>query len=90
MPGGLARRAWIVVLVATLIGATSAATLDHGGHGFDQDCALCTLRHQPVAELAAGPQPPTTYTPRLVVSSPGNTPTLAYSDPAVPARAPPV
>lgn len=57
MHAGLARRspgwrAWIAVLAIALAGAASAATVWHGDHAGDQDCAVCQIRHQPVAELS--------------------------------------
>ena len=56
MHTGLARRSpgWrvrIAVLAVALVGAASAATAWHEDHVGDQDCAVCQLRHQPVAEL---------------------------------------
>lgn len=57
MHTGLARRSpgWrvcIAALTIALVGAASAATAWHGDHAGDQDCAVCQLRHQPVAELS--------------------------------------
>ena len=57
MPTGLARRSpgWhvrIAVLAVALVGVVSAATAWHRDHAGDQDCAVCQLRHQPVAELS--------------------------------------
>ena len=57
MHTGLARRSpgwrvWIAALAIALVGAASAATAWHGDHAGDQDCAVCQLRHQPVAELS--------------------------------------
>ena len=57
MHTGLARRSpgwrvWIAALAVALVGAASAATAWHGDHAGDQDCAVCQLRHQPVAELS--------------------------------------
>ena len=51
MHAGLARRspgwrAWIVILAVALVGAASVATVWHGDHAGDQDCAVCQLRHQ--------------------------------------------
>ena len=43
-------RGWIVVLAMALAGATAAAAICHEEHATDQDCAVCQLRHQPVAE----------------------------------------
>ena len=56
MHAGLARRspgwrAWIVILAVALVGAASVATVWHGDHARDQDCAVCQLRQQPVAEV---------------------------------------
>lgn len=53
MHTGLARRslgwrAWIAVLAIFLAGV---ATVWHGDHAVDQDCAVCQLRHQPAAAL---------------------------------------
>ncbi len=54
---GLARRSpgwriWIAALAIALVGVASAATAWHGDHAGDQDCAVCQLRHQPVAQLS--------------------------------------
>ncbi len=56
MHPGLVRRSlgWrvsIALLVMALVGVASAAVW-HGGHTGDQDCAVCQLRQQPVAELS--------------------------------------
>ncbi len=45
-------RAWIAVLAIALVGAASAATVWHGDHAGDQNCAVCQLRHQPAADLS--------------------------------------
>ena len=45
------RRVWIAALAIALVGAASAATAWHGDHAGDQECAVCQLRHQPVADL---------------------------------------
>jgi len=57
MHTGLARRSpgwrvWIAALAMALVGAASAANAWHGDHAGDQDCVVCQLRHQPVAELS--------------------------------------
>lgn len=57
MHTGLARRSpgWrvcIAALAIALVGAASAATAWHGDHAGGQDCAVCQLRQQPVAELS--------------------------------------
>ncbi len=57
MHAGLVRRGpgwrgWIAVLAVALAGAASAATVQHGDHAADQDCAVCQLRHQPAADLS--------------------------------------
>ena len=49
-------RAWIVGLALALAGATAAAAICHEEHATDQDCAVCQLRHQPVAESSGSLQ----------------------------------
>ena len=49
-------RVWIAALAIALVGAASAATAWHGDHAGDQECAVCQLRHQPVAELPGDPE----------------------------------
>ena len=60
MHAGLVRRSpgwrgWIAVAAIALAGAASAAIIQHGDHGADQDCAVCQLRHQPAADLSGHP-----------------------------------
>lgn len=55
-------RAWLVILLVAVSGATAIPAIWHVDHGPDQDCAVCKLGHEPVADLADGSQttPPET------------------------------
>ena len=94
MHGGFTRRGpdwrrWIVVLAVALIGATSVSAVAHGPHEADQDCAVCSLRHDAVADLAGVSLPGPVDTPEPGI--PAATPLWITADhtPQLPARAPP-
>ena len=94
MHTGLARRSpgWrvrIAVLAIALVGAASAATAWHGDHAGDQHCAVCQLRHHPVAELPGDLEiGPADVTERLEPLPSGSW-TASDRPSRVPARAPP-
>lgn len=94
MHTGLARRSpgwrvWIAALAIALVGAASAATAWHGDHAGDQHCAVCQLRHQPVAELSGDLQiGPADVAERLEPLPRGGC-TASDRPSRLPARAPP-
>ncbi len=82
-------RRWIVILAVALIGATSVATIWHGPHDVDQDCAVCSLRHHVVADLVGAllTGPADTSEPGIPAASPRWI--AANHASQLPARAPP-
>jgi len=53
----LLRRAWFTALLVAVLSTTAVATVWHSGHDADQGCAVCKLRHQPLADLADRAEP---------------------------------
>lgn len=95
MHAGLARRspgwrAWIAVVAIALAGAASAATVWHGDHAGDQDCAVCQLRHQPVAELSVNLDVGPADAAELIEQLPVDNRAASERFSRLPARAPPV
>ena len=82
-------RTWVAAVAIALIGATSASTIWHGEHGADQDCTVCHLRHQPVADLSVAPQMGLVGTPELLMRSFIAPWVSSDHGSPVPARAPP-
>ena len=94
MHTGLARRSpgWrvrIAVLAIALVGVASAATAWHGDHAGDQDCAVCQLRHQPVAELSGDLGIGPADAAERLEPLPGDGWTASDQPSRLPARAPP-
>ena len=94
MHTGLARRSpgWrvrIAVLAIALVGAASAGTAWHGDHAGGQDCAVCQLRHQPVAELPGALEIGPAYVAERLEPPACGAWTAADRYPRLPARAPP-
>lgn len=95
MHAGLVRRslgwrAWIAVLAIALTGGASVAAVWHGDYVGDQDCcAVCQIRHQPVAELSVNPDvgPAAAAEPIEPLSGDDRTASDRFS--RLPARAPP-
>ena len=94
MHAGLVRcspgwRAWIAVLAIALAGAASAATVWHGDHAGDQDCAVCQIRHQPVAELSVNLDVGPADAAELIEPLAGDDRAASDRFSRLPARAPP-
>lgn len=55
LPYGRVLRSLIVVLALALVAVAAVAGPLHQGHGSDQDCTICQLRHQAANTLTAIP-----------------------------------
>ena len=93
MHGGRTRReprwrAWIVVLAIALIGAASASAVWHGPHDECEDCAVCQLRHDVVADLVVAPLSAPADAPTRIAPSTVRWNASQHAS-QVPARAPP-
>ena len=89
LPYGRIFRSLTVVLVVTLITVASIAGPLHLGHGSDQDCAICQLRHQAANILTATPLPgPADWTESPILVHSTDTITSRYERNA-PTRGPP-
>ena len=89
LPYGRIFRSLTVVLVVALVTVASIAGPLHLGHGSDQDCAICQLRHQAPNILTAAPllgPADWTESPILVHSTDTITSHYGQNDPA---RGPP-
>ena len=53
----LLRQAWFTALLIAVISTTAVAAVWHSGHDADQGCAVCKLRHQPLADLTDRAEP---------------------------------
>ena len=95
MRAGLVRcslgwRAWIAVLTIALAGAASVAAVWHGDYAGDQDCcAVCQVRHQPVAELSVSPDVGPADAAELIEPFSGDDRPASDRFSRLPARAPP-
>lgn len=83
-------RVWTIALLVAAASVTAVSAVWHVGHETDPDCAVCKLRHQPLADLASDlhtvrpeareslsealPQPPSA---RTVLQAPARAPPLA-------------
>jgi len=81
-------RASFVALLVAVLSVTAVSAAWHAGHEAEPDCAVCKLRHQPLADLAGDIQVARLDAPERVVVAgldelPADTPS------AVPARGPP-
>ena len=83
-------RTWICVLAVALIAVSVAPTVFHAEHGADQDCAVCNLRNQPIADLSGELQVRPTEAPEALAQAPRVTSVLSYHGARIPARAPPL
>ena len=89
LPYGRIFRSLTVVLVVALITVASIAGPLHLGHGSDQDCAICQLRHQAVNTLTATPLlSPVDWTESPILAHSTDTITSRYERNA-PTRGPP-
>ena len=82
-------RAWLATALVVVVGTTAVSALWHAGHETDQDCAVCKLRHQPLADLAGDMRVTRTDTPdpsteAFLIWIPADTTS------PIPARAPPL
>ena len=94
MHGGCTRReprgrAWIVVLAIALLGAASASAVWHGSHDAGEDCAVCQLRNDTIADLVAAPRSVPAAAPARVAPPSAVRWNASQHDSSVPARAPP-
>ena len=95
MHGGCTRReprwrAWIVVLAIALLGVASASAVWHGPHDeCEEDCAVCQLRRDLVADLVAAPRSVPAAAPARVAPPSTARWNASQHDSSVPARAPP-
>lgn len=80
--------AWVVILLLAVAGATAVPAVWHADHGPDQDCAVCKLGHEPVADLAddsqTAPLEPSADLPELLARW-----AVVVASSPVPARGPP-
>ena len=84
-------RTWICALAVALIAAVAATpTVSHAQHGADQDCAVCKLRDQLLADLCGELQVRPTEAPEALAQAPRITSVLSYHGARIPARAPPL
>ena len=79
-------RIWIGTLAVALLAVTAAPTVFHA----EQDCAVCKLRHQPLAELSGELQVRPTEAPEAPTQAPRVTSVHSYHGARIPARAPPL
>ena len=82
-------RTWMCALAVALIAVTAAPTVFHAKHSADQDCTVCALRNQPLANLSGELQVRPTEAAETVTQTPRVTPVLSYHGARIPARAPP-
>ena len=83
-------RTWICVAAVALIAVTAAPTVFHAEHGADQDCTVCKLRNQPLADLSGELQVRPTEAAATLTQTPRITSILPYQGARMPARAPPL
>ncbi len=77
-------------LAVALIAVTAAPTVFHAEHGADQDCTVCKLRNQPLADLSSELQVRPTEAAETLAQTPRITLVLSYHGARMPARAPPL
>ena len=83
-------RVGICAIAVALIAVAVAPTVFHAEHGADQDCAVCKLRNQPLADLSGELKVPPTEAPEALAQAPRVTSVLSYHGARIPARAPPL
>ncbi len=82
-------RSLTVVLVVSVVTVASIAGPLHPGHGSDQDCTICQLRHQAANTLTATPLlSPVDWTESPILAHSTDTITSRYERNA-PTRGPP-
>lgn len=82
-------RILVGALAVALIAATAVPTVVHAAHDADQDCAVCQLRNQPLADLSDKLQVRPTETPEVLTQAPGVTSVFSYHGLQISTRAPP-
>ena len=82
-------RAWVVALIVGVAGSTAVSAVWHVGHDADQDCTVCKLRQEPLADLADDTRlaPPEAAEPSRDTLAPW---VLTVATSPVPARGPPL
>ncbi len=89
LPYGRVFRSLTVVLVVAVVTVASIAGPLHPGHGSDQDCTICQLRHQAANTLTATPLlSPVDWTESPILAHSTDTITSRYERNA-PTRGPP-
>ena len=84
-------RTWIGALAVALIAVTTAPIAVHIEHGADQDCEVCELINEALANLSADQlRVRPTDAPQTLVEAPGVMLVLSYQGAQTPARAPPL
>ena len=82
-------RAWIAVLAIALAGAESAEVVWHGDADDQECCAVCHVRHEPVAELSVIPDVGPADASELLEPCSGDDRTASDRFSRLPARGPP-
>ena len=82
-------RIWIVALAVVLIAVMAAPTVFHTEHRADQDCTVCALRNQPLADLSGELHVRPAEAAEALAQTPRITLVFAYQGAQMPARAPP-
>lgn len=82
-------RAWIAVLAIALAGAESAEVVWHGDADDQECCAVCQVRHEPVAELSVNPDVGPADEAELIEPCSGDDRTAFDRFSRLPARGPP-
>ena len=83
-------RTWIGALAIALIALTAVPTVFHAEHSADQDCTVCALKNQPLADLSGELHVRPTEAAEALAQTPRITLVLSYHGARMPpARAPP-
>ena len=83
-------RTCICALAVALIAVTAAPTVWHAGHGADQDCTVCALRNQPLADMSGQLQVRPTEAAEILAQTPRLRLVLSYHRAWISSRAPPL
>ncbi len=83
-------RTWMCALAVALIAVTAAPTVFHAEHSADQDCTVCALRNQSLADLSGKLQVRPTEAAETLAQTPRITSVLSYHGARIAARAPPL
>ena len=82
-------RVWFVGFVIAVVSATAVSAASHAEHDSDQNCIVCKLRNQPLAELTGDLQVAPAGTPEPATRASATPWIPPDADAQVPARAPP-